>query len=233
MGGYYACFDPLYWLMVLPPLALMILAQISVRSAYSTFSRRPTGSGLTGAQAARMILAENGIMDVGVECISGSLTDHYDPRKNVIRLSEEVYHGATVAAVGIAAHETGHALQYAKGYFPIRIRQSLVPLTRFGPLIGLIMAFVGAYLANTTLIWAGLALFASVFVFQVCTLPVEFNASRRALAAIREGNLLGPQETEGARRVLTAAAMTYVASMLQSLMTLLYYIIRLTGNRRN
>lgn len=228
--GYY--FDSLYLLIAGISLVIMLSAQILVKSRYSKYSKIPNSRGLTGAQAAKSVLEANGVYDVRIEQVSGQLTDHYDPKNNVIRLSEGVYSSNSVAAVGIAAHEAGHAVQYAKSYFPIKVRTAIIPLVRIGPTIGILMMIIGAFINMFNLIVWGIVLFGLTFVFQFVTLPVEFNASRRALVAIREGHLLDDEGFTGAKKVLTAAALTYVAAMIQSLLTLLYYATRFLGNRR-
>lgn len=229
---YYGYYDPLYLGIALFSLVIILVAQGLVKSRYSKYSKITNMRGITGADAARTVLEANGVYGVRIEEISGTLTDHYDPRTNVIRLSSDVYRSKSIASVGIAAHEAGHAVQYAKNYAPIKVRAAIVPLARFGPMFGVILILIGFMLNSMNLALAGVLLYAAVFVFQFVTLPVEFNASRRALTAIRETNLLYEQEYDGARKTLTAAALTYVAAMLQSLLTLLYYIFRIFGNRR-
>ena len=227
LGYYY--FDPLYVGLVLVSLAIMVAEQIFVKSSYAKYARIANSRGLTGRDAAELVLRSGGVTDVQIASVSGRLTDHYDPRQKVIRLSEGVYGANTIAAVGIAAHEAGHALQHAQGYSPLKLRNAIIPLSNYGPSIGILLLVIGAMLNFEGLIWAGLILFSFAFLFQLVTLPVEFNASRRAMAAIRESAMLNEQEQKGAASVLRAAAMTYVAAMLQSFMTLLYYIVRFTG----
>ena len=227
LGYYY--FDPLYVGLVLVSLAIMVAAQIGVKSSYAKYARIANSRGLTGRDAAELVLRSGGVTDVQIASVSGRLTDHYDPRQKVIRLSEGVYGANTIAAVGIAAHEAGHALQHAQGYSPLKLRNAIIPLSNYGPSIGILLLVIGAMLNFEGLIWAGLILFSFAFLFQLVTLPVEFNASRRAMAAIRESAMLNEHEQKGAASVLRAAAMTYVAAMLQSFMTLLYYIVRFTG----
>lgn len=227
LGYYY--FDPLYVGLVLVSLAIMVAAQIGVKSSYAKYARIANSRGLTGRDAAELVLRSGGVTDVQIASVSGRLTDHYDPRQKVIRLSEGVYGANTIAAVGIAAHEAGHALQHAQGYSPLKLRNAIIPLSNYGPSIGILLLVIGAMLNFEGLIWAGLILFSFAFLFQLVTLPVEFNASRRAMAAIRESAMLNEQEQKGAASVLRAAAMTYVAAMLQSFMTLLYYFVRFTG----
>lgn len=226
-------FDPLYFLFLLPALALVVIAQIWIKSSYSRYSKVYNRRGLTGADAARMVLDGAGLSHVAVEMVNGRLTDHYDPRANVIRLSREVYLTPSIASVGIAAHEAGHAVQHATGYAGIKVRQAILPISSYGPSLGILILFLGAAFNFPVLIYGGLILFSFAFLFQLVTLPVEFNASRRALAVIKDSGLLTEEERAGARKMLTAAAMTYVAAMLQSLVTLLYYIVRFAGNRRD
>ena len=224
-NGYYYGFDMTYLVLVVPALLIALIAQIQVKSAFSRYARVRCTSGLTGAQAAQRILQANGITDVRIEHISGKLTDHFDPQAKVIRLSDEVYGVASIAAVGVAAHEAGHAVQYATDYAPIRIRAAIIPATRIGSNLSWPLLIAGLIFNWSMLVWAGILLFGLV------TVPVEFNASRRALAAIESRNLLTDDELRGARSVLRAAAMTYVAALLVSFAQLLRLII-LYGNRR-
>lgn len=223
-------FDYLWFM--LPGLLLALYAQFKVKHTFSVYSKVSNSRGLTGADAAREVLRQNGVDNVRIERVSGELTDHYDPKSNVIRLSDSVYSSVSVAAVGVAAHEAGHAVQYAQSYGPIKLRAAIVPACNIGSQIGIPLAVIGAVMDFYGLVIAGIALFGLAVVFQIVTLPVEFNASRRALQAIKNSSLLMGDEYSGARSVLTAAAMTYVAAMIQAIMTLLYYITRLTGNRR-
>ncbi len=232
MGFYGYYFDPLYLMIAAVSLTLMLAAQILVKSRYSKYSKIRNSSGLTGAEAAKQVLEANGVYDVKVEKISGHLSDHYDPKANVIRLSNEVFDSPSIASVGIAAHEAGHAVQYAKNYAPIKLRMAIIPFAQYGPIIGLILVFVGVAIEMLNLSILGLVLFGSTFAFQLITLPVEFNASRRAIQAIYANRLLSPDEAVGAKKVLGAAAMTYVAAMIQSFLTLLYYVVRILGNNR-
>ncbi len=229
---YYGYYDPMYLGIALVSLIIIFIAQGLVKSRYSKYSKIANIRGVTGADAARTVLEANGVYGVNIEEVNGTLTDHYDPKTNTIRLSSEVYNAKTIAAVGIAAHEAGHAVQYAKKYMPVKIRMAIIPFARFGPMFGVILIAIGLMLNSMNLALAGVLLYGAVFVFQFVTLPVEFNASRRALVAIKENNLLYGEEYYGAKKTLTAAALTYVAAMLQSLLTLLYYIFRIFGNRR-
>ena len=232
MPYYYYGFDYTYLILVVPALLIALFAQIRVKSAFSRYSKERSVSGLTGAETARRILAANGITDVRIEHISGNLTDHYDPAEKVIRLSDSVYDTPTVAAIGVAAHEAGHAVQYAVDYAPIRLRAAIIPITRIGSSLSWPLLFLGLIFNFQQLVWAGIILFAAVTVFQIVTLPVEFNASSRALHAIDERGMLTEEELHGARSVLSAAALTYVAALLVSLAQLLRLLL-LFGRRRN
>lgn len=226
----------MYWdstiIILIPAIIFSIAAQIMVKSAFSKYSKVRNSRGLTGADAAREILDRNGLTNVRIEHISGSLTDHYDPRANVIRLSDDVYGSATVAAVGVAAHEAGHAVQYAEGYYPIKIRNAIIPVTRFGSSLSTPLVILGLLLSWDFLITAGILLFCAVVLFQAITLPVEFNASGRALKTLRSSHFLEDDEMKGARSVLTAAAMTYVAAMLSALLSLVRLLVILGRRRR-
>lgn len=226
-------FDPLYFVFALPGLAFVMLAQWRVKAAFNRYSRVPTRRGMTGRDVALAILRSSNIQDVRVESVSGFLSDHYDPRSKTLRLSPDVYGGRSVAAAGIAAHEVGHAIQHARAYAPLQMRSALVPVLSLTnslamPLIfgGFLLMFAMPALGQLATI-AGVALFGVAVLFQVVTLPVEIDASRRALAAIDQGKILTGDEYTGARRVLTAAAWTYVAAAASSALTLLYYLVRL------
>jgi len=218
---YLPYFDPSYIYVLIPAIIFAVWAQIKVKSTYEKYSRVINGRGITGAQAAESILRKSGIYDVRVEHISGNLTDHYDPRSKVIRLSDGVYHSRSVAAIGIAAHEAGHAVQHNTGYAPLRIRNAIIPVTQFGSNAAVPLIILGLVLSFPALIYFGIILFIAVVIFQVITLPVEFNASSRALAALAEGLGLTPGERREAKKVLCAAAMTYVAALAVSLAQLL------------
>lgn len=235
-GYYYYGFDWTYLMLVLPCMIFAMIASSNVNSTFRKYSTQYSQRRLTGAEAARRVLAHNGVSGVRIERISGNLTDHYDPRTNVIRLSDSVYDSTSTAAIGVAAHEAGHAVQYAKDYAPIKLRAAIIPLTNFGsrlamPLIlaGILMTFLGEF--STVLVYMGIAAFGFSFIFQVITLPVEFNASRRAVRAIEEAQLLTPEEQQGARKTLRAAAMTYVAATAVALAQLIR-LIMIFGNRR-
>lgn len=233
MYGYGLYFDPMYLILVIPVLILSMIAQGQVSSAFKKYSKMHTANGYTGADAARAILDANGLRHVPVRKVSGKLTDHFDPRTNEICLSEAVYDKATVAAVGVAAHEAGHAVQYARGYLPIKLRNAFVPVVNFGSTISMPMIILGFFMTMQPLVTIGLVLFACVSLFQLITLPVEFNASSRAMAIIRGQNLLRDEEQTGAKKVLSAAAMTYVAAFLVSLMQLVSLMLRYGGRRRD
>ncbi len=220
-----------YLFYMLPGLVLMLYAQFKVKHSFSKYSKVTNQRGLTGADAAREVLRQNGVDGVRIEHVSGNLSDHFDPRTNVIRLSDDVYNSTSVAAVGVAAHEAGHAVQYAKGYGPIKLRAAIIPACNIGSQLGIPLALIGAVMGVLGLVYAGLALFGLAVLFQVITLPVEFNASRRAINAINSTALLTKEESSGAKAVLSAASMTYVAAMIQSLLMLLYYVSRFTGRR--
>ena len=203
-----------------------------MKSAYRKYSTVPTSRGLTGKIVAEEILHQAGIFDVPVEITGGELSDHYDPRTNVIRLSDGVFNSTSVAAVGIACHEAGHAAQHAQGYLPIKIRNTILPVCNIGSYAGIPLAILGVFLNYSPLITLGILLYAFVAIFQLVTLPVEFDASHRAVVVMDETGMLGGDELEGAKKVLKAAAMTYVASLAVSLANLLRFIIRFSGRRR-
>lgn len=225
-----------YWFLIIVTMVLGFAAQAYINSSYKKYSRVRNGTGLTGAQIARRMLDDNGLYDVQVQAVGGTLSDHYDPRTRVVRLSEGVYGEATVSAMAVACHECGHAVQHARGYVPMNVRSALVPLANFGSSAWLILLIVGFILNFTGLIWAGIVLYAFAVLFHVVTLPVEFNASRRGLAYIKGQSdartvnasmalaVPGDDASAGARRVLTAAALTYVVGALTSIMQLLYFI---------
>ena len=226
--------DIYYLLLVVPAFVLALWAQIKVKGTYKKMSAVRNSRGLTGAQAASRVLYEHGVTNVRIEHVSGTLTDHYDPRANVIRLSDGVFDSTSVAAVGIACHEAGHAVQYAKNYAPIRMRNAILPVCNVGSKIGLPLAIIGLVIGSMVgrwLFWAGIILYGLVALFQLVTLPVEFNASHRALQTIEDTGMLAGEEYKGARKVLTAAALTYVAALAVSLANLLRLILRNT--RRN
>lgn len=208
-----------------------VIAQIRVQTTFRRYSNVMSQNGKTGADVARLVLAANGVNDVRIERVSGNLTDHFDPRTNTIRLSENVYDSASVAAAGVAAHEAGHAVQYATGYFPIRVRSAVIPATNIASRLAVPLLFIGFFFEIAGFIWLGIFAYSFSVLFQLITLPCEFNASRRALVAIEESGSFSDDEHRSARRVLTAAAMTYVAALAVSLVYLLRYIA--LARRRN
>ena len=225
----------IYFLLLIPILVLSVWAQIQVSGSFHRYSQVHNRRRLTGAQAAEVVLRANGVFGVPVRPCRGHLSDHYDPRDNTIYLSEEVYGAATVAAVGVAAHEAGHAVQYAVGYGPVRLRTAIIPATQLGSRFSFILLLIGLLMYSQSLFLAGIILFSVTTFFQLVTLPVEFNASRRALETIQGSGLLDEEESTGARRVLRAAALTYVAALLMSLLQLLRFVLiflsRGGGNR--
>lgn len=231
---YYNYFDLAFLALVIPAMIVSVIAQIRIKSTFSKYSKVKSTRGITGAQAADRVLSHYGVSDVRIERVSGNLTDHFDPRTKVIRLSESVYDSTSVAAIGVACHEAGHAAQHAEGYTPIRIRNAIIPICNIGSSLGLPLAVFGLILAIDPLVTIGLMLYALIAVFQLATLPVEFNASKRAVSVIDESGLLYDEEQIGAKKVLRAAAMTYVAALIMSLANLLRFIIRFGGrSRRN
>jgi Zn-dependent membrane protease YugP len=227
---YYYGIDSLYIYLVLPAFIITLFAQYKVKSTFSKYSQER--SPLTGYDAAKRVLEQNGVYDVRIERVAGSLSDHYDPKTNVIRLSDTVYSANTVSAVGVAAHEAGHAVQYAKGYGPIKFRMVIIPACNLGSQLAMPLILMGLIFNFSILINIGIAFFSLAVFFQLVTLPVEFNASRRALTAIREGNLLLEEEQQrGAKKVLSAAAFTYVAALLVSLAQLIR-LIAISNRRR-
>ena len=221
--------DYWYLILVVPALLIAAVAQIRVKSVFSRYSQVPVRCGMSGAEASRFIQRQNGI-NVPIRAVSGSMTDFYDPKSNSISLSDTVRDQTSVAAVGVAAHETGHALQYANDYFPVRLRMGMVPVTNFASSISPVLIVLGLMLSLPTLAYIGIALFSMAVLFQLVTLPVEFNASARAVRALEQSGSLSDEELRGVRRVLSAAAMTYVAAMLVSLMNLLRLIAIVAGN---
>lgn len=228
--GYY--FDPTYILIIIAAI-ISLIAQWRVNSAFSKYSRVASMSGMTGAQAARMILQSNGINDVSVQRISGKLTDHYNPSTKVLNLSESVYGSTSVAAIGVAAHECGHAIQHARGYFPLSLRTALVPVANIGSQLSWVFIIVGAILSfNQALITIGIIMFSAAVLFQLVTLPVEFNASARALEQLESNGILYRDEVSQTRKVLSAAALTYVAAAATAILQLLRLIILFGGRGR-
>ena len=233
---YYYGFDMTYVVLVLPCLLLSLWASSRVNSTFQKYSKERSRRGITGADAARRVLQANGVTGVTIEQVAGNLTDHYDPRTNVIRLSQSVHSSTSVAAIGVAAHEAGHAVQYAQHYGPIKLRAAIIPITNIGsklamPLILIGLLFNIAADVSYFFVYAGIACFGLSLVFQLITLPVEFNASRRAMAAIEETGMLTEDEQGGAKKTLSAAAMTYVAATAVALAQLLR-LIAIFGRRR-
>ena len=229
-------YDTIYWIVLIPVLILSVYAQIKVSSTFNRYGKAANRRRITGAQAAYEVLRSNGVTGVDIRPCSGSLTDHYDPRSNTIYLSQPVYNAATVSAVGVAAHEAGHAVQYAQAYGPIQVRSAIIPVTQFGSKFAFIALMLGLVLYSQPVFALGIALFGLTALFQLVTLPVEFNASARALGTIDGALLLDEEERRGAKRVLTAAALTYVAALLMSLVQLLRYLLIFAsrgGNRRD
>lgn len=224
-----------YWyvVLVLPAIILALIVQIKMSATYSKYSKVYSRSGITAEEAARRILNANGLYDVTIERVSGNLTDHYDPRTNTVRLSDSVYGSTSIAAVGVAAHEVGHAIQHARDYFPMKVRSAIIPATNIGAGISPILLIIGFVFMYDPLIIAGIVLYSLTAVFQLVTLPVEFNASRRALATLDNYGILERDELPEARKVLGTAAMTYVASLLVSLMYVLRLVMIFGGGRRN
>ena len=224
--------DITYIIYVLPALIFTLIAQAAVQSAYRSASAMRCRSGLSGAGAAERVLRAAGVSGVRIEPVSGKLSDHFDPKGNVIRLSEGVFSAPTIAACGIAAHECGHAVQYAKGYAPLRLRNAIIPVSQFGSAAAIPLILLGFLFQFQALVTAGILFFAAAVLFQLITLPVEFNASRRAMALLEGAGVLAPEELPAARRVLRAAAMTYVAALAVSVMQLVRLIV-LFGGRKN
>lgn len=224
----------LYLLFIAPGLLLSLLASWMVKSAFSRYSQVQTMNGLTGAQAAEKLLANAGVRDVGIEQTDGFLSDHYNPLTKKLALSEEVYGSATIAAVGVACHEAGHAVQHANHYAPMWLRSALVPTANIGSNIGYAVMMIGLFMRSTGMVLAGAVLFSMVLLFQLVTLPVEFDASARAKRLAVEYGIVSESERSGMDRVLNAAALTYVAAVVSTLMTLLYFLLEagLLGGRR-
>jgi Zn-dependent membrane protease YugP len=222
--------DPTY-IIILPAIIFAMIAQINVSSTFNRYKEVKNSRGFTGCEDARRILDDNGLTNVAIEHISGDLTDHYDPRANVIRLSNSVYSSTSVAAIGVAAHEVGHAIQHATDYSPIKVRTAIIPFTQIGSKLSIPLVILGLIFHGQILITIGIMLYALVVAFQAVTLPVEFNASSRALKTLRDNYILEDDELSKSKKVLRAAAMTYVAALFSSLMSLLRLI--LLANRRN
>ena len=234
---YFYGFDWTYLVIVLPCLILSMWASNKVNSTFKRYSTQRSMRGITGAEAAQRVLRANGVTNVRIERVSGNLTDHFDPKTNVIRLSDSVHSNTSTAAIGVACHEAGHAVQYAQNYAPIKLRAAIVPITNLGsqlamPLIlqGRVLTFLGNF--SYVLVYIGIACFSLSVIFQLVTLPVEFNASNRALRAIEQGNLLTDEALKGAKKTLSAAAMTYVAATAVAMAQLLRLVILFGGGNR-
>lgn len=234
---YYYGFDWTYLLLVLPCLVLSLWASTHVNNTFKRYAKQISSRHITGAQAAQRVLQANGVYGVRIERVSGNLTDHYDPKSNTIRLSDSVYDSPSTAAIGVACHEAGHAVQYAQDYLPIKVRAIIIPVTNFGSKLAMPLILIGIILSalgnlSNFLVYLGIACFGLSLVFQLVTLPVEFNASHRALEAIDQGNILTAEERKGAKKTLSAAAMTYVAATAVAFTQLLRLIILFGGRRR-
>lgn len=229
---YYYGFDPTYILLIIGML-LSLAASAKLKSTFAIYRRMESASGMTGAEAAQRILRNAGVYDVRIEPISGELTDHYDPRTKVVRLSEPIYNKTSLAAVGVAAHECGHAIQHATNYAPLSIRSAIVPIANFGSTLSWPLFLAGLVLSIQPLLTAGILLFTAAVLFQLVTLPVEINASSRALKLLNADGILAPQEVRGAKKVLTAAALTYVAALASSILQLLRLLILAGGRDRD
>lgn len=227
--------DPLYMLLIAPGMLLALWAQAKVQSAFHEGSQIPANSGISGAEAAMYVMRSGDVHDVSIEPVHGQLTDHYDPSHKVLRLSEPVYGGRSLAALGVAAHEAGHAIQDARRYSPLVVRNLMVPVASFGSSFAFLVFFIGMLMQWGALIIAGMALFSGVVAFQLVNLPVEFDASRRAREQLLQTGLITPDEEPTVARVLNAAAWTYVAGTLTSILTLVYFVIRsgLLGGSRS
>ena len=225
-------FDYYYLVLVVPTIILSAIAQILVKSTFSKYSRVRCSRPISGREAAALLMRANNISNVTIEPVGGSLTDHYDPAHRVLRLSQPVYGAATIAAVGVAAHETGHAIQHARSYGPLVLRSTLVPAANIGSSLGPALAVAGLIFSFPILLNLGILLFGAAVLFYIITLPVEFNASARAIAVLRQESVLSEDELKGVKKVLTAAALTYVASALAALMNLVRLILLARGRRR-
>ncbi len=229
MGTYFAYY--MTGFVMIPVLIFSVICQIMVNNRFKKYSRIANSRGLSGAEAAYKLLQLNGVTDVRIKKISGNLTDHYNPSTKEICLSDAVYESRSIAAVGIACHEAGHACQHAESYFPLKIRNAVIPITKFGSTLGIPLVLLGVFFTFEPLVYAGIVLYSAVALFQLITLPVEFNASSRALRTINENGFLVGEENSGARKVLAAAALTYVAALASSLATL-FRLILISGRRR-
>ncbi len=225
-------FDITYFIFVVPAIILALWAQITVDSTFKKYSKVMSLRRITGAEAARRVLDANGLSNVEIRRVSGKLTDHYDPRNNTVNLSESVYDSVSVASIGVACHEVGHAIQHSVGYTPIKIRSAIIPITQIGSNLAMPLVLIGLILSYTPLAYAGCIFFAMSTLFQLVTLPVEFNASRRATSSIEQYGILDSEESAGSKKVLKAAAMTYVAALAVSLGQLLRLLLIVGGGRK-
>lgn len=224
--------DYYYIVLVVPALILALIAQVQVKSTFHKYNGVPNRRGYTGAMVARQILDANGLSNIQLQRVAGELSDHYDPRAGVIRLSDSTYNSTSVGAIGVAAHEVGHAIQHQVGYLPIKIRNAIIPVTQLGSTLAFPLAIIGLIMRMDLLVQIGIILFCAVVAFQLITLPVEFNASRRALATLEDDHILEGGELKGARKVLSAAAMTYVASLIVAVANLLRLLALRNRNNR-
>ena len=231
LGGFYI--DQWYILLVIPALIIALIAQVRAKSAYNKYSKIANSRGMTGAQAARMILDDHGLTYIPINISQGTLSDHFDPRNNTVNLSPDVYSGTSIASIGIAAHEVGHAIQHAEHYFPNKVRSAVIPVTNFGSNISMLLILAGLFLpAFVWLAWIGVALYSTVAIFQLVTLPVEFNASHRAMDHIKRLGIANDTDAKGVKKVLSAAAMTYVAALITSLASFLRIFLIVSGSSR-
>lgn len=215
-----------FWdLFLLPAVLVTLYAQWKINSTYNKYSKVPSKRGMTGSDVARYILNKNGLYDIPIELVGGQLSDHYDPRARVVRLSPDVYHGTSLASLGVAAHEVGHAVQHDTGYMPLYIRNTVIPVTQIGSYAAIPLFFIGIFMSSESLVNIGVLLFSAIVFFQLVTLPVEYNASRRAIATLGEEGILDAYELDGTKKVLSAAAMTYLAAALMAVMQLLRLIV--------
>ena len=224
--------DIWYIVLVIPAIIISLVASTSVKSTYAKYSKILSRRGITGREAAERVLYNNGVTDVDIGAVKGEMTDHYDPKNKIIRLSEGVYNSSSVAALGIACHEAGHAVQHDQDYYPIRLRNAVLPIAQIGSSISVPLILIGFVLGTFMLADIGIALFFAVVLFQLVTLPVEFNASNRAIAALRDSGMLDEEELGMTKKVLSAAAMTYVASLLVSVAQLLRFLLLSQGRKR-
>lgn len=232
MPFYYYYMDYWYVVLVIPAILLGVVAQLTVTSTFNRYSKKMSRRGLTAAEAAGRILRDNGLSHIRVERVGGNLTDHFDPKNNVIRLSDTVFDSTSIAAIGVAAHEAGHAVQHATNYVPIKIRNSIVPVANLGSRLAPFLIIFGLVLSFEPLVWIGIILYSAMALFQLVTLPVELNASHRATETISTMMLLDDEEVKGAKKVLTAAALTYVAALVTTLAHFFRFIMLARGRNR-